>query len=46
MVGSHLCGTMAIYSMGVTLTAGTLMVCSIINSYVIEMKGYHIKKIK
>ncbi|MEK4932914.1 DMT family transporter [Bacillus sp. FSL M7-1345] len=37
--------TMAIYSMGVTLTAGTLMVAQLLTATVIEMKGlFHIKK--
>ncbi|WP_242311492.1 DMT family transporter [Bacillus cereus group sp. BfR-BA-01331] len=39
--------TMAIYSMGVTLTAGTLMVAQLLTATVIEMKGlFHIKKIQ
>ncbi|PFW54502.1 hypothetical protein COL13_23790 [Bacillus cereus] len=39
--------TMAIYSMGVTLTAGTLMVVQLLTATVIEMKGlFHIKKIQ
>ncbi|OJE46378.1 hypothetical protein BAQ49_29470 [Bacillus proteolyticus] len=38
--------TMAIYSMGVTLTAGTLLVAQLLTATVIEMKGlFHIKKI-
>ncbi|MEC3421612.1 DMT family transporter [Bacillus cereus] len=39
--------TMAIYSLGVTLTAGTLMVAQLLTATVIEMKGlFHIKKIQ
>ncbi|MGH1158539.1 DMT family transporter [Bacillus mycoides] len=39
--------TMAIYSIGVTLTAGTLMVAQLLTATVIEMKGlFHIKKIQ
>lgn len=39
--------TMAIYSMGVTLTAGTLMVAQLLTATVIEMKGlFHIKRYK
>ena len=39
--------TMAIYSMGVTLTAGTLMVAQLLTATVIEMKGlFHIKKMQ
>ncbi|PEM44195.1 DMT family transporter [Bacillus toyonensis] len=38
--------TMAIYSMGVTLTAGTLMVAQLLTATFIEIKGlFHIKKI-
>ncbi len=37
--------TMAIYSLGVTLTVGTLMVAQLLTATVIEMKGlFHIKK--
>ena len=37
--------TMAIYSLGVTLTAGTLMVAQLLTATVIEMKGlFHIKR--
>ncbi|RFB61932.1 DMT family transporter [Bacillus thuringiensis] len=39
--------TMSIYSLGVTLTAGTLMVAQLLTATVIEMKGlFHIKKIQ
>lgn len=39
--------TMAIYSLGVTLTAGTLMAAQLLTATVIEMKGlFHIKKIQ
>jgi len=39
--------TMAIYSLGVTLTAGTLMVAQLLTATVIEMKGlFRIKKIQ
>ncbi|MDA2515740.1 DMT family transporter [Bacillus cereus] len=39
--------TMAIYSLGVTLTAGTLMVAQLLTATVIVMKGlFHIKKIQ
>ncbi|PFD57592.1 DMT family transporter [Bacillus thuringiensis] len=39
--------TMAIYSLGVTLTASTLMVAQLLTATVIEMKGlFHIKKIQ
>ncbi|MDF9546019.1 DMT family transporter [Bacillus cereus] len=39
--------TMAIYSLGVTLTAGTLMVAQLLTATVIEMKGlFYIKKIQ
>ncbi|HEB2432264.1 hypothetical protein CN553_24685 [Bacillus cereus] len=39
--------TMAIYSLGVTLTAGTLMVAQLLTATVIETKGlFHIKKIQ
>ncbi|PEA96345.1 hypothetical protein CON66_07545 [Bacillus cereus] len=39
--------TMAIYALGVTLTAGTLMVAQLLTATVIEMKGlFHIKKIQ
>ncbi|MDA1770770.1 DMT family transporter [Bacillus cereus] len=39
--------TMSIYSLGVTLTAGTLMVAQLLTVTVIEMKGlFHIKKIQ
>ncbi|WP_439019634.1 DMT family transporter [Bacillus thuringiensis] len=46
--GGIICAeTMAIYSMGVTLTAGTLMVAQLLTATVIEMKGlFHIKKIQ
>ena len=37
--------TMAIYALGVTLTAGTLMVAQLLTATVIEMKGlFHIKR--
>lgn len=39
--------TMAIYSMGVTLTASTLMVAQLLTATFIEIKGlFHIKKIQ
>jgi len=39
--------TIAIYSMGVTLTAGTLMVAQLLTATFIEIKGlFHIKKIQ
>ncbi|HDR8184530.1 TPA: DMT family transporter [Bacillus thuringiensis] len=39
--------TIAIHSMGVTLTAGTLMVAQLLTATLIEMKGlFHIKKIQ
>ena len=39
--------TVAIHEMGVTLTAGTLMVAQLLTATVIEMKGlFHIKKIQ
>lgn len=39
--------TMAIYSLGVTLTAGTLMVAQLLTATVIEMKGlFRIKRYK
>ncbi|PGB47634.1 DMT family transporter [Bacillus anthracis] len=39
--------TMAIYTLGVTLTAGTLMVAQLLTATVIEMKGlFRIKKIQ
>ncbi|MGZ7149532.1 DMT family transporter [Bacillus sp. BC08] len=39
--------TLAIYSLGVTLTAGTLMVAQLLTATLIEMKGlFQIKKIQ
>ncbi|HDR4462076.1 DMT family transporter [Bacillus cereus group sp. MYBK249-1] len=48
LIGLIICAeTMSIYSLGVTLTAGTLMVAQLLTATVIEMKGlFHIKKIQ
>ncbi|MFF1287667.1 DMT family transporter [Bacillus thuringiensis] len=48
LIGFIICAeTMAIYALGVTLTAGTLMVAQLLTATVIEMKGlFHIKKIQ